>query len=87
MSWSVIYIGTPSNIVAALKKESERLTSTSKEEFDTALPGLITLVEMNHNSQAEPCLKLSANGHGYSSNELKYGNTNVTLENLGVALV
>jgi hypothetical protein len=63
MSWSVDFIGSPDNIVAALEKESEKLTGPSKHEFDSVLPSLIRLVKQNHNKETPPVLKLTASGH------------------------
>lgn len=88
MSWSLVWVGTPEKIVAALEKESDRLTGTSKDEFDKVKPGLVTLVQSNYDKTVTPALKLSANGHAYIENgEPKYSTCNVVLENLGVALV
>ena len=88
MSFSLVFIGTPDKIVEALSKESERLTGASKEEFDKILPSLTTLVQQNFDKTITPALKLSASGHGYTENGApKYSTCNVSLENLGVALV
>lgn len=88
MSWSLIYVGTPDNIVKALDAESERLTGDSKTEFDQVKPALAALVQANFNADNPPALKLQASGHAYSANgEPKYGTCAVSLENLGSALV
>ena len=88
MSFSIVYIGTPENIIKALNAESARLTGDSKTEFDKALPGFKTLLEMNFNVDYPLILKLTANGHAYSANgEPKYGTCFVSLENLGATLV
>jgi hypothetical protein len=88
MSWSLVWVGTPEKIIAALDKESDRLTGQSKEEFDKVKPALVTLVEANYDKTVTPALKLSANGHGYIENgEPKYSACNVSLENMGAALV
>lgn len=88
MSWSLIWVGTPEKIISALSKESERLTGTSKDEFDKVKPALIILVDSNYDKTATPALKLSASGHAYFENgEPKYSTCNVVLENLGAALV
>jgi hypothetical protein len=88
MSWSVLLIGSPENIVSALNKESDRLTGDSKAEFDKVLPALTTLVQQNYNADNPTALKLQANGHAYSTNgEPKYGTCNIVIENLGSALV
>lgn len=60
----------------------------SKGEFDKVKPALVTLVESNFDKALTPALKLSANGHAYTENgEPKYSTCNVSLENLGAALV
>lgn len=88
MSWSLVWVGTPDKIVEALEKESDRLTGMSKEEFDKVKPSLVNLVQQNYDKTVTPALKLSANGHGYIENgEPKYSTCNVSLENMGAALV
>lgn len=88
MSWSLVWVGTPEKIIEALGKESDRLTGASKDEFDKVKPALVTLVESNYDKTVTPALKLSANGHAYIENgEPKYSACNVSLENMGVALV
>jgi len=89
MSWSITFVGNPDNINKALQAESERLTGASKQEFDAAMPSLVNLVNQNFNKTGPaPVLKLSANGHAYSTNdEPQYGSCNVTIENLGAVLV
>jgi hypothetical protein len=88
MSWSLVWVGTPEKIIAALDKESDRLTGTSKDEFDKVKPALVSLVQSNYDKTITPALKLSASGHAYIENgEPKYSTCNVSLENLGAALV
>lgn len=86
-----MFIGTTTGIVAALQKESVRLTGPSKEEFDKALPHLTSLVQLNYNQNAGspgPVLKLTANGHSYAQSDgTGYGNCSVQLEHLGGILV
>jgi hypothetical protein len=88
MSWSIMFVGSAAGIVAALNKESERLTGDSKKEFDAALPNLVYLVQSNYlnDEQAQQqALRLNANGHAYSENGVpKYGSCNVHLEQLGI---
>lgn len=83
-----MFIGNPENIVKALENQSSQLSGASKEEYDAALPHLTGLVKQNFNKNAEPVLKISANGHGYFNNgEPQYNNCQVTIENLGGMLV
>lgn len=88
MSWSLVWVGTPDKIVEALDKESDRLTGMSKDEFDKVKPALVTLVQSNFDKTVTPALELSANGHAYTENgEPKYSTCNVSLKNLGAALL
>lgn len=73
MSWSVLLVGKPDNIVAALEFESGKLTGNCKEEFDGALPGLILLVRQNFQDRVgpgygPPTLTLEASGSGTAEN-------------------
>lgn len=86
MSWSISKQGTPSEVVEALKTQSEQLSGQSKVEYDAVLPHLIGLVETNYNRK-NPLLKgisLSANGHAYtetgSENGEDYSNCNVSIQ-------
>jgi len=88
MSWSVILIGNPDNIVKALQQNSEKLNGTSKDEFDAALPHLIGLVKENSNKTQQPVLKLSASGHGYlRDSEFDYKTCQVLIEDIGGLIV
>jgi hypothetical protein len=91
MSWNIAIIGYPSHLVAALHKESERLTGNSKLEFDAALPNMVNLINLNYNNQAEgqvPVLRLVAHGHAYANETGPvYGNVSVTLAAIDGALV
>jgi hypothetical protein len=72
MSWSLMFIGNPENIVKALEEHSEKLNGASKTEFDSALPHIVGIVQQNFNKAeggTAPVLKVSASGHGYFSNE------------------
>jgi hypothetical protein len=91
MSWSVNYIGKPADIIAALKKDSEKATGNSKTEFDKALPNLISLLEGNYHSDEQyiPVLQLSASGHTWTKEDGQpgYGSITVTLVPLPAQLV
>ncbi len=65
MSWSIGLIGKTSNVVAALRAESEKLSGASKTEYDASLPYLVGLVEQNIEQSVEPIVKVQASGHGY----------------------
>ena len=82
MSWSVSFIGAPDNIVAALEKESERLTGPSKDEFDTVKPMLACLVRQNFNNTGyTPMLQLTAHGSAtVIEGKPVFGNVGVTLQ-------
>ena len=60
MSWSVNKTGTPDEVVAYLKEQSNILYGQSKEEYDAALPHLIAIVEQNLGGS----ISLNAYGHG-----------------------
>lgn len=66
MSWNIAFIGKTSDVVAALKAESNKLTfnDASKQEYDAALPHLVGLVEQNVEPQTEAIVKVQAAGHG-----------------------
>lgn len=71
MSWSLCLTGQPQALTNALAVEAGRLTGGSKSEFEAALPGMLTLINLNSSpeGQAPPLLTLTANGHasgGYS---------------------
>lgn len=66
MSWSIGFIGTTKNVITALKDESAKLSGQSKEEYDSALPHLIGMVEQNFEKGFDPVVKITANGHGYA---------------------
>lgn len=70
MSWSVLLIGTPTNVAKALEDESTKLDGQSKIEFDAAMPHLRALVLENF-ANAEPytipLVHLEASGHGYAT--------------------
>lgn len=62
MSWSISFIGKPEKVVEALTAQSAQLNGQSKEEYDSALPHLIGLV--NENFGTGYPVKLAASGHG-----------------------
>ena len=81
MSFSVNFIGHPENVKTALLKHSETLIGSSKEEYDTALPNIINLVDLNYNKKYTPTIRVSVNGHGYktSAGTDDYNNVSVTI--------
>lgn len=89
MSWSIMLIGHPDKVVAALETESTKLSGKSKDEFDAALPHLVGLVRQNYNSATDiqPVLSVQASGHGYENSEGAYNNCIVTIQTLAGVLV
>jgi hypothetical protein len=79
MSWSIRVIGRRAGVIAALGRESARLTGNSKTEFDAARPHLEALVGLNFNGDGDPVVDLDANGSAYNSQS----STQVTLKVLG----
>jgi len=81
MSFSVTLIGKPEAIKRALTKHSVGLSGQSKEEFDTVLPALQTILDQNVNNGI---VKLDANGHATFADGVKaYGNCNASVTVLG----
>jgi hypothetical protein len=77
MSWSVIAIGTPEKVAEYLDSHSSGLSGQSKVEYDDAKSHLIGLIKENFVSKgyakrypgmATPLVKLTASGHGSSTN-------------------
>lgn len=88
MSWSVNFVGKPENISKALEENSGKLSGVSKEEYDTALPHIVALVNQNFNKDYPPILKIDANGHAYKDGDTtNYSNCSVSITVLGGQLV
>ena len=90
MSWSVGFIGKVSNVVAALKAESDKFTGPSKQEYDASMPSIVALVEQNIRPAAigEPVVKVEASGHGYvESGELRHNQVRVLVEGFNGSVV
>jgi len=70
MSWSIVFTGTPDEIVAALDDHSNKITGQSKVEYDAAKPHMSALVAENFAAEGSgynpPTLILEASGHGSS---------------------
>ena len=64
MSWSVNFIGSPTNVSKALEDHSGKITGQSKLEYDAALPYIKALVEQNVNNSYPIAIKVDANGSG-----------------------
>jgi hypothetical protein len=79
MSWSVVFIGKPENVAAALNEQSEKLDGASKVEYDAALPHLVGIVEQNFGENS-PAVKITANGHGYTNGEQSSRQLTVSIE-------
>ncbi len=67
MSWNVLFIGTPENVVKALRENTEKLSGYSKTEYETALPSMVHLVSQNFGNPQQ-LVKVVANGHGWAEN-------------------
>lgn len=68
MSWSVQFEGNAFDVAAKLKEHSNNIAdAVSKEEYDSALPHLVGLIEQQVNDAATtgPQVKITANGSGY----------------------
>lgn len=70
-----------------MRNHSETLTGVSKEEYDTALPHIEGLVDLNYNEAYAAVLKVDANGHAYKDGNNNYSNCNVSITNPGGQLV
>jgi hypothetical protein len=81
MSFSVTFVGKPEAIKRSLERHSAELTGQSKEEFDTVLPALETILDQN---VGNGCVRLDANGHASFTDGVKtYGNCSVSVAVLG----
>lgn len=88
MSWSAYLIGTPDKVVDALEKQSENLSGQSKEEYDAALPHLVSLVKANSNVNGGPVIQIQASGSAYLQNgETQNSTCNVSIQQLHGALL
>lgn len=83
MSWSINFIGSPENIIRALKEKSEQLSGLSKEEYDAALPHMEALVNQNYSKNELMYLKIDANGSGF---ENQYRGCNISITQLSGVL-
>jgi len=87
MSWSTTLIGSPENVIKALKEQSEKMEGQSKVEFDDALSSMTTLAAQNFGAD-NPIIKLAASGHGYAvDGEQKQRNFTITIERIYGLLV
>lgn len=71
MSWSVTFIGTPSDVATALATHASSLDGQSKIEYTDALPFMLALTYQNYEPTSSPKIKLAANGHGYAENNVQ----------------
>ena len=87
MSWSISFIGKPEKVAEALEAHSDKLSGVSKEEYDKALPNMVSLVKQNFGNEGE-LVKISANGHGYIDNGVaKNSRCNVDITSIYGVLV
>ncbi len=88
MSWSANFIGKPEKVSEALTAQSANLSGQSKQEYDSALPHLVALVNLNIGQQV-PIIKLAACGHGMANAEgvMIENNCSVTIERVYGMLV
>lgn len=82
MSWSVSLVGSVEGIKVSLDAQGERLTGSSREEFDAAKPALVSLLDLNSNVGA--AYHLDANGHAYMDGDRKVSSCAVSLRCVGV---
>lgn len=91
MSWSTSYLGTAAKVADALENYSEKLSGTSRDEYDRVKPALISLVKENFDHQEgaiEPVIKITANGHGYfNGKDQLQGTFQVQIERIYTQLV
>ena len=80
MSFSIDFFGTPNDVVKELKQHANKLEGLSKQEYEAAVPALISLVELNHNFKLPIAINLVASGHGDGTT---YNFLNVSLQNKG----
>lgn len=89
MSWSINFIGTPERVAAALEGYVEKvgLSGPSKEEYEKALPNMVSLVKQNFGNENE-LVQIAANGSGYIENGVpKTSRCNVNITTIYGALV
>lgn len=68
MSWSITVSGTPQGVVTAIENESNNLSGQSKEEYDSTMPILISMIKDCRNEK----ILLNASGHGFRNDNEKY---------------
>lgn len=70
MSWSIVFTGTPEEIVKSLDEHSGKISGQSLVEYDAAKPHMTALVAENFAKEGSgynpPTLILEASGHGSS---------------------
>lgn len=76
MSWSINTKGTPEEVIKALEEQSNVLSGTSKEEYDSALPHLIALVKENIGGN----INVSAYGHGSKNADGSFSDKNCQVD-------
>ena len=87
MSWGISYFGKPEKVAEALEAYSEKLTGVSKDEYDKALPNMVSLVKQNFGNEGA-LIKINAAGHGYAIDGVpQQGTCTVNIENVYGLLV
>lgn len=89
MSWSINFIGKPEKVAEALEGYVAKvgLSGPSKEEYEKALPNMVSLVKQNFGNDNE-LVQIVANGHGYIENGVaKNGRCNVNITTIYGAMV
>ncbi len=82
MSWSISFFGKPEKVAEALEAYSEKLSGYSKEEYDKALPNMVSLVRQNFGNDMQ-MIKIMASGHGSIVNGVpSNGNCHVEITSL-----
>lgn len=92
MSWSIVFIGKPKQVVEAMQKETDTMSGASKTEYEQALPHLAALIGQNfaipETEWNPPTMRISANGHGVFNEGKQVNNQlRVTIETLDGRLV
>lgn len=78
-----MFIGSPENVINALKDHSNKIDGKSKEEYDAVLPNIVGIVEQNYCTAYPATISVSANGHANDG----YSSCNVTVSQLAGQIV
>lgn len=83
MSWNINFTGKAEKVVEAMKAEAEKLSGQSREEYESALPHLVGLVEQNvavgGNPEYPKMIVIQASGHGSKNKDGAWTERNCTV--------